>query len=184
MAKRHYQIQDSPIERFLFNDTRTAWFWLLVRLYAGWAWLDAGWGKIGSDVWVGANAGKALGGFVQGALTKTGGLHPDVQSWYAWFLSHAVAPYAEVWSYVVAWGEVAVGLGLILGIFTGIAAFFGGFMNINYLFAGTVSTNPILGICALGLVLAWKVAGTIGGDRWILPMLGTPWRPGTVLKNI
>jgi hypothetical protein len=30
------------------------------------------------------------------------------------------------------------------------------------------------------LLLAWKVAGYYGVDRYILPMLGTPWRPGTI----
>lgn len=28
------------------------------------------------------------------------------------------------------------------------------------------------------LVLAWKTAGWIGLDRWLLAALGTPWRPG------
>jgi hypothetical protein len=47
----------------------------------------------------------------------------------------------------------------ILGIFTGLAAFFGAFMNMNYLLPGTVSTNPILLVFAVLLMLAWKTAG-------------------------
>ena len=70
-----------------------------------------------------------------------------------------------------------------VGIFTGIAAFFGSFMNINYLLAGTVSTNPILFAIATWLVLAWKVAGWWGLDRWILPALGTPWRTGYIFRG-
>jgi thiosulfate dehydrogenase [quinone] large subunit len=31
---------------------------------------------------------------------------------------------------------------------------------------------------AIGLILAWKVAGYYGLDRWLLPMLGTPWQRG------
>jgi thiosulfate dehydrogenase [quinone] large subunit len=73
-------------------------------------------------------------------------------------------------------------MALIVGTFTEIAAFFGAFMNMNYLLAGTVSTNPILLVIALLLVLAWKTAGWWGLDRWLLPTLGTPWRPGAVFR--
>ncbi|MFA9404074.1 MAG: hypothetical protein ACERKY_13540, partial [Anaerolineales bacterium] len=65
----------------------------------------------------------------------------------------------------------------------GMAAFFGGFMNMNYLLAGTVSTNPLLLAIAIFLILAWKTAGWWGIDRWLLPMLGTPWRPGFIFMD-
>jgi len=29
---------------------------------------------------------------------------------------------------------------------------------------------------AIGLILAWRVAGWYGVDRYLLPKLGTPWR--------
>jgi thiosulfate dehydrogenase [quinone] large subunit len=64
---------------------------------------------------------------------------------------------------------------LLLGALTGVAAFFGVFMNMNYLLAGTVSTNPILGFLGLLLILAWRIAGYYGLDRYLLPRLGTPW---------
>ncbi len=121
-------------------------------------------------------------GFINGALAKATGEHPAVQNWYAWFLQHVVLPNAVTWSYLVTAGEFLVGAALILGLFTGIAAFFGGFMNVNYLMAGTVSTNPMLFVVATWLVLAWRTAGWIGLDRWILPALGTPWRPGNIFQ--
>ena len=77
-------------------------------------------------------------------MSQTGGAHANVQGWYAWFLQNIVLPNASVWSFVVAVGETLVGIALILGIFTGIAAFFGSFMNMSYLLAGSVSTNPNL----------------------------------------
>jgi thiosulfate dehydrogenase [quinone] large subunit len=64
-----------------------------------------------------------------------------------------------------------------LGAFTGIAAFFGGFMNWNFMMAGSASTNPLLFAVAVFLILAWKTAGYYGLDRVLLPMLGTPWEP-------
>jgi thiosulfate dehydrogenase (quinone) large subunit len=30
------------------------------------------------------------------------------------------------------------------------------------------------------LSLAWKTAGWIGLDRWLLPLLGMPWRGGAL----
>jgi hypothetical protein len=62
-----------------------------------------------------------------------------------------------------------------LGGLTGIAPFFGLVMNFNYLLAGAVSTNPILGVLALFVILAWRLAGYYGLDRYLLPILGTPW---------
>ena len=175
---RKYLVTDPRVTQTFFNDTRMAWLWLIVRLYVGYEWLLAGYDKVISPSWVGAKAGTALSGFLKNSLSLTSGAHPTVQSWYAAFLRAVIVPTAGFWSYVVAFGEVLVGLGLILGVFTGIAAFFGFFMNMNYLLAGSVSTNPILLFLSIFLIIAWKTAGWWGLDRWVLVDLGTPWSPG------
>jgi thiosulfate dehydrogenase [quinone] large subunit len=184
------QIAEPPLARFLFADSRMAWFWLIVRLYVGYEWLTAGleklfgrsfefgasFGQPSGSAWVfSSHTGAAIQGFVTGALAKTAGTHPSVQDWYGWFLQHLVLPNAGFFAYLVTFGEVLVGLGLIVGCLTGIAAFFGLVMNLNYLLAGTVSTNPILGVLAILLFLAWRVGGYYGIDRYLLPILGTPW---------
>lgn len=179
----HITVQDPPIARALLGETRWAWLWLILRLYAGYEWLVAGWEKLLSPAWIGAEKGSAMRGFIQGALSKTGGSHPDVTGWYATFLQDVVLPHTHFWSYVIAIGETLVGIALILGIFTGIAAFFGSFMNMNYLLAGSVSSNPILFVIAVLLILAWKTAGWWGLDRWVLPALGTPWSRGTLFQK-
>ena len=171
------QIPEPPVARLLFADTRLAFLWLLLRLYVGYQWLIAGWEKLQNPVWFGSKAGVAITGFAMGALKKTAGEHPDVSGWYGMFLKDVVIPNAAIFSYMVTLGEIAVGIGLILGLFTGIAAFFGAFMNMNYLFAGTVSINPLLFLLELLLILAWRVAGWYGVDRFLLPLLGTPWQP-------
>jgi thiosulfate dehydrogenase [quinone] large subunit len=176
------QIPEPPITRFLFADTRLAWFWLIIRVYCGWEWLTAGWGKIQNPAWFGSSAGSALTGFINGALQKSTGDHPDVTGWYASFLQTFILPYATFWSNVVVLGELLVGLGLIFGALTGIAAFFGTVMNANYLFAGTLSTNPLLFILGTWLVLAWRVAGWWGLDRWLLRLIGVPWAPGKLRR--
>ncbi len=73
-----------------------------------------------------------------------------------------------------------VGIALIVGALTGIMAFLGEFMNWNFIMAGTASSNPLLMVVAIGLMLAWKTAGYWGVDRVLLPILGTPWQMGTV----
>jgi len=171
-------MEDPPIAQMLFSDTRLAWFWLIVRVYTGYEWLMAGIEKFGNPAWTGSKAGSGIAGFVTGALKLTAGDHPSVAGWYASFLTSIVLPNAAVWSYLITFGEIAVGVGLIVGCLTGVAAFFGGMMNANYLLSGTVSTNPLLFIFATWLVLAWKVAGYWGADRVLLPLLGAPWSPG------
>lgn len=156
----------SRLARVLFYDTNSAVLWLLVRLYLGYAWLMAGIEKFSNPAWFGSNAGASLTGFVERALTKTAGAHPDVTFWYASFLENVVLPQATLWSNMITLGELAVGVGLIVGLFTGVAAFFGGFMNLNFLLAGTVSTNPQLLVLAWLTVLARRVAGHIGLDRY------------------
>jgi thiosulfate dehydrogenase (quinone) large subunit len=170
------QIEDPPIARALFGDTRFAWIWLIVRVYVGWQWFSEGLDKVQTPAWAGAKAGTFLTTWIDGALKKTQGAHPDVQGWYGFFLNHVVLPHAAFWSCAVSYGELFVGLGLIFGLFTGIAAFFGTTMNASYLLAGTVSINPILFALGSLLVLAWKTAGYWGADRFVLARLGTPWK--------
>lgn len=178
------QIPEPPITRLLFADTRLALLWSILRLYVGYQWLEAGWNKLTNPAgaWVGAKSGSALAGFVNGALKKATGEHPDVTGWYASFLREVVLPHTVFFSTLVTVGEILVGLGLIVGLFTGVAAFFGGFMNANFLLAGAVSLNPLLFIPATWLVLAWRVAGYYGLDRWALPLVGVPGAPGALFR--
>lgn len=177
------QIPEPKISKLLFADNRLSIIWLAIRLYVGWQWINAGIEKVNSPLWTGNQAGLALQGFIKGAVTKMHGSHPDVPSWYGAFLQNIVLHNTQLFSNLVAYGELLVGIALIAGIFTGIAAFFGAFMNMNYLFAGTLSINPLLFICELFLILAWRVAGWWGADRLLLPLLGTPWYPGNIFRK-
>jgi len=100
-----------------------------------------------------------------------------IYDWYRGFIQYLIDVHAEsVMGKVIAFGETAVGVGLILGAFVGIAAISGAFMNMNFMLAGSASANPVLLILAILLILAWKTAGYIGLDRVLLPILGTPWK--------
>jgi thiosulfate dehydrogenase [quinone] large subunit len=41
----------------------------------------------------------------------------------------------------------------------------------------------LLFAASVWLVLTWKTAGWIGLDRWLLPLVGMPWRGGTLLEK-
>ncbi len=157
-----------PWTTFLFTNTKLSPLWLIIRVYVGWQWVVDGWGKITGAAWTGDKAGSALHTFVTGALQKTSGAHPDVQNWYAAFLRSFVDHHTVLFSYLVAYGELLVGIALILGLFTALAAFFGAFMNMNYLLAGAVSVNPIFLMLEFLLLLSWRTAGWLGLDHFVL----------------
>lgn len=162
-------VQDPPIIRWLINDKRAGWLWFFLRIWLGWQWVTAASHKISSPTWM--VTGEALKSFWTKSLSGT-----IAFGWYRTFLQALVDAHAYTWfAKVIATGELLVGIGLILGAFTGIAAFFGGLMNWNFMMAGSASTNPMLFVIAVGLILAWKVSGYIGLDYVLLPRLGTPW---------
>ena len=71
---------------------------------------------------------------------------------------------------MVAWGEFFVGVALIVGFLVGISAFFGVFMNLNFMLAGALSVNPIMYTIGILLIVAWRVSGYWGADRYVLPV--------------
>ena len=177
------EIEGPAFARFLFNNSRAGLFWLPIRLFVGFAWLEAGWHKFTDPEWT--QGGAALRAYWErAAAIPEQGRPPITYEWYRDFINTLLAGNHEGWfAWVVTLGEIAIGVGLILGILTGVAAFFGALMNMSFLLAGSASTNPVLFTLAVGLMLAWKVAGYYGVDRYLLPRLGTPWRPGAILRR-
>jgi thiosulfate dehydrogenase [quinone] large subunit len=168
-------VQDPPIARLLFSDTRFSVVWLVVRVLLGLSWLEAGWHKVTDPAWM--QTGEALQGFwariVQ--IPETG-RPPITFDWYRDFIQSLLDAGTYTWfAKLIAVGEVVVGIALILGMFVGIAAFFGAFMNYNFIMAGSASTNGAMLVATIFLILAWKTAGYLGADHYLLKWLGTPW---------
>ena len=174
------EIEGPRFVRFLFNNSRAGLLWLPIRIFIGFAWLDAGLHKLGDPKWV--DGGAALRGYWERvAAIPEQGRPPITYEWYRDFINTLLAGNHETWfAWVITLGEIAVGVGLIIGMLTGVAAFFGAFMNMSFLLAGSASTNPVLFTLAVGLMLAWRVAGYYGVDRYLLPRLGAPWSPGAL----
>jgi thiosulfate dehydrogenase (quinone) large subunit len=172
-------IQDPPIARLLFQSTAASWFWLVVRLFVGYQFLNSGWGKFTGGQWLNGSGTNILTYWQNAVRIPDAPARPAITyDWYRGFLQMLIDTNSAPWfSYVIVFGEIAVGLGLILGAFVGLAAAGGLLMNMAFLLAGTTSTNPVMAFLAVFLILAWKNAGYIGLDRYLLPMLGTPWQP-------
>src|SRR5439155_19027464 len=119
-----------------------------------------------------------LKGFAGFALSNAKGPHAAVNyGWYAAFLRF-IERSGGFLAPIIAVGEVVIGIALILGLFTAVAAFFGGMLTMAFGLAGVAGVNPLFFAVEILLILAWRNAGYIGLDRYVLPALGTPWRPG------
>jgi thiosulfate dehydrogenase [quinone] large subunit len=177
------QIDDPVIWKLLLGNVFFALFWMPIRFFIGQEWLAAGEHKVRDDAWM--KGGTALQGYWERAVAIPEQGRPAITyAWYRDFLQYMLDHEWYTWfAKVIAVGELLIGIGLIVGALVGIAAFFGTLMNFNFQLAGSASTNPVLFGLGVFLVLAWKVAGYFGLDRYLLPLLGTPWARGTIAKR-
>lgn len=168
-------VQDPPLVQKLLSNPLAGWLFVLPRIWLGLQWFDAGSHKVTDAKWV--ETGEALMGYWTRAVAIPETGRPLISfDWYRSFIQMMLDAQAYTWfAKLVAYGELLVGIALIIGAFTGIAAFFGGFMNWNFMMAGSASTNPFLFVVAVALILAWKVSGYIGADFFLLRWIGTPW---------
>jgi thiosulfate dehydrogenase (quinone) large subunit len=175
------QVADPVGWRRLLGNVFFALFWLPVRFFVGRDWLSAGWHKVTDPEWT--QSGAALQTYWQRAAAIPEQGRPAITyDWFRQFLQYMLDHGWYTWfAKLIAFGEVLVGLGLLVGALVGIAALFGTVMNFSFMLAGSASSNPVLFGLAVFLVLAWKVAGFWGLDRWLLPTLGTPWQRGALL---
>ena len=167
----------------LFTDRRFAILWLPIRVWLGMQWVEAGLHKLSDPAWM--KTGVALKGFWTGAIQiPAGGRPPIAYAWYREFLQAALNAQAYTWfAKVVAVGELLIGIALILGIFVGLTAFFAGFMNWNFIMAGAASVNGMFFGLAVLLVLAWKIAGYLGLDYFLLPKVSVLWSRSNTIEE-
>ena len=138
---------------------KVAVLWTVLRIWLGVQWLKAGLPKIGNF---------DATGYLNGALARAGGENPTVHGWYATFLETFAIPNVGLFNILIPWGEVLVGIGLILGAATIPALIAAAFMNLNFLLAGTLSTNPMLYTVAMILLFAGGAAYYYGVDRYAI----------------
>lgn len=135
------------------SDIR-AWPIAVLRVYTGIFFLYYGFRKVarGGDF--------DISGFLQGRMETAFG-------WYQPLIENVLLPNAGLLSFLVAWGEVALGIALILGLATRYAALAGAFMVANFWFttgaAFLDAQNQDATWLMILLVLALVPAGRIFG---------------------
>lgn len=86
-----------------------------VRFFVGREWLSAGLHKVSDPAWT--DGGTALQGFWERAVAiPDTGRAPITYDWFRQFLQYMLDNQWYTWfAKLVAWGEVLIGLGLIVG---------------------------------------------------------------------
>lgn len=144
---------------FIRNSRIAAGILVFLRVYIGYTWFMGGLGKIMGGEF-------HAGGFIEGAAAN-----PELATWWTTFLEVVALPNADLFTFLVMWGELLVGAALILGLFTNFAAVMGITMNFAFLFSGTVSINPQMVLITFFIIVAGYNAGRYGLDRWVIPFL-------------
>lgn len=148
----------------MVNTLRNRYFrgiWAVLRIMLGYIWLSAAFEKLRAfPVYVGSKAGTAVSGYLHGALAETAGAHAQVTAEWAWLIHTLFLPTAGFWSIVVTFGELVVGIALILGVLTGTALLAALVMNMAYMLSGSATVNPVMfalefGMLALGPAVAY-----------------------------
>jgi thiosulfate dehydrogenase [quinone] large subunit len=187
-------VDDVPAAKLVFGSRYVGGILLRpISLFVGLSWLAAGEHKIRDAAWM--SNGHALVNpdpQVQGFWERIAAIpeppaRPAIAAdfgWYRDFINYMINHGWEAWfGKLIALGEFSIGLGLIFGCLLGVAAFFGIVLNLNFMLAGTASTNPILLVLSVPLIIGYKVASFYGLDRWVLNALGTPWSPGQLFRS-
>jgi thiosulfate dehydrogenase [quinone] large subunit len=135
--------------------------WLAVRVWVGIMWIQAGVAK----VWGAENPaflhnnGAGVAGFA--------GHGAAAYSWWGSFLHSFVVPNASWIAVIVAFGELAIGLGLAFGFLTRIAAIASLALLFTYIMSGTASVCGFYALCAIIVLATWRTSTWIGVDGLI-----------------
>jgi thiosulfate dehydrogenase [quinone] large subunit len=154
--------------KWLRENKAAALLLTFLRLYVGWEWMTAGWHKL-----TGEKAFDAAG-YLNNAIAKPvidTATKEAVYPTFVAFVKHMALPNVKLFNILIPWGELLVGIGLILGVLTTAAMFFGLLMNFVYMFAGTVSTNPWLILLGFVVLAAGANAGRIGAAHYAAPYI-------------
>lgn len=152
------------VVKWLREKNSAAVILTVFRLYLGFTWLSAGFGKL-------TGPGFDASGYLKNAIANpVKGPEGDVlYGWYVSFLETFALPNVELFNVIVPVGEFLIGLGLIVGGLTTAAAFFALVMNYSFFLAGTVSSNPVDIFLGVIILFAGYNAGRYGLDNWVVP---------------
>lgn len=188
-----HEIFEKKQDRFLVEkhySVSTRAFWLVpIRLFLGYSWLMEGIKKV-QEGWLGQAmlAGMQVDGESGASVTDTGEkvfriISAHTPGWYAWIAENIVIPNALLFQTLIVISEIGIGLALISGTFTLIAALAAIGLNINFILStGLYDYNwwyiPAA-LCLLG-----GAGRAFGVDHYLMPYLMRQWRYFTRNRKI
>ncbi len=176
-GQKHVFVIDPPLARYLFASTASSPIWLVVRAFVGWEWLWSGTHGLADPNWQ-QSVGEGLVTTWRAALDASAASSATpLAAPLRGGLQLLLDTHAENWMpSVMAAGEVVVGIAVMLGLLVGLSCAAGLLVDLLiFLLAGVVAIGSMLAPFALLLMLAWKNAGFIGFDRYLLRSFGAPW---------
>jgi thiosulfate dehydrogenase [quinone] large subunit len=166
--KNPVQLLANPSERplssaygWLTHSKVAAIGWTAMRVWLGIMWLQAGVAKL----W-GAenpaflhNSGAGVAGFAAHGS--------PAYSWWGSFLHGFVVPNSGWIGILVALAEFFIGLGLVLGLFTRVAALSSLALLFTYVMSGTASVCAFYALFAIVILVTWRTSTLLGVDGFI-----------------
>lgn len=139
----------------------TSVFWVaILRIYLGYRWLLSGLEKVHSG-WL-AEGTKLVAG------ASTSPIGPNTPEWYVHFMEKFVFPHALFFQTLITLSELAIGVCLILGLFTTLASLGSLFMLINFMISGSGD----MWFFMVTIAVLFSGAGhSFGIDKYLIPAL-------------
>ncbi len=135
--------------------------WTAMRVWLGIMWIQAGVAKL----WGAENPaflhnnGAGVAGFAAHGV--------PAYSWWGSFLHGFVVPNSGWIGIVVAFAEFFIGVGLVVGLFTRIAAIGSLALLFSYVMSGTASVNAFYALFAIVILATWRASSWLGVDGLI-----------------
>ncbi|MBI3933283.1 MAG: DoxX family protein [Acidobacteria bacterium] len=154
-----------------FRQNSYAGYLAIVRILVGYHFLEVGWPKVARGFYTGESLPARLANATL-----------DPLGWHREFIFEVVVPNPVLFSYLVAFGEVAIGLSLLTGCLVRVASLFGAFHNFNILFAIAIPAADSVQIrlnrlyIFLHLLFVIAAAGrSLGVDGWLKKKFPRCW---------
>jgi thiosulfate dehydrogenase [quinone] large subunit len=147
--------------RWLQQSKASALVWTAMRVWLGVMWIQAGVAKLwgAENPAFMHNGGAGVAGFASHGVAA--------YSWWASFLHSFVVPNAGWIGVVVAVSEFAVGICLVLGFLTPLAALVSLALLFTYVMSGTASVCAFYALFAIVILAMWRTSSWIGADGFI-----------------
>jgi thiosulfate dehydrogenase (quinone) large subunit len=146
--------------------------WTAMRVWLGVMWIQAGvaklWGAENSAFLHNNGAGVA-------GIAAHG---TPAYSWWGTFLHGFVVPNSGWIGILVAVGEFVIGIALVLGLFTRIAALGSLVLLFTYVMSGTASVCAFYALFAVVILATWRTSSWIGVDGLVAGFRQRHHNPG------